>query len=213
MSDEHDEEEHTEHSANLAPDADAADDIDPTDIGISAEEAGVDVSHVDIDPEDVDVDDISDLSMDELVALSTGGVVDEEGNAHAFGEEGMAEAPGDMFGSGMEPEEEQSPEETAEKLSEHLDEISEEDNSTQQEMFTDEWMAAHTDFEDIEAFLAAGSWESGTEIWDIETAKLDEHTAANTEFDTWQEMSQAAGDEWMDDKLSFLKDADGENDE
>lgn len=198
-------EEHTEHTAEAAEG-----DIDLSEIGISAEEAGVDVSDVDIDPEDVDVDEISDLSMEELVALSGGGVVDEEGNATAFGEGGLAEAPGDPFESGMEPEIEQTPEETAERLSEHLDEISEEDNSTQQEMFTDEWMAAHTDFEDIEAFLDAGPWAEGTDIWDIETEKLDEHAAAHSEFDSWQAMSEVAGDEWMDEKLSFLQDAESD---
>lgn len=208
--DEHDEEsiptgEDGEATADPVSDADATENATPVD-STDSEGGSVDPVDVDIDPADVAVDDISDLSTEELIALSGGGVVDAEGDATAFGE---ADVVGETTPAGG-ADEEQTAEETAEQLVENLDEISEEENSTQQEMFTDAWMAKHTDFESIEAFLAAGAWPEGTEIWDVPTDDLDAHAAAHSAFDTWQEMSQAAGDEWMDDRLSFLADADGE---
>lgn len=179
------------------------DEAEQPEIGVTPEEAGIEAPDVDIDPEDVDVDEISDLSTEELLALSGGGVVDAEGNATAYGADGVAREPG--------AEADPSAEATAERLSDHLDEISEETNSTQQEMFTDAWMTAHTEFESIEAFLDAGPWAVGTEIWDIPTDQLDAHAATHSAFEDWQAMSAAAGDEWMDDKLAFLEGADGDD--
>jgi hypothetical protein len=146
----------------------------------------------DLNLDDLSPEDVRELSTDQLVELSEGGVVDAEGNATAFADE-------------SDPAEEQSPEETAEQLVDHLEDISQQDRSTQQELFTEEWMAENTDFDSIEAFLEAGPWDAAPEegLWDVPTAALDEHTAAHSRFDTWEEMSQAAGDSWLDDALDL----------
>lgn len=102
-------------------------------------------------------------------------------------------------------EESPSAEQTAEELVDHLEEISQQTSSTQQEMFTDEWMAENTDFDSIEAFLSAGPWDVAPEDgpWDVPTEALDAHAAAHSPFDSWAEMSQAAGEAWLDETLDL----------
>jgi hypothetical protein len=146
--------------------------------------------------EELSPEDVQDLSNDELVELSGGGMVDAEGNVTPFptGDSPVAD-----------DEEDLSAEESAERLAASLEDISQDSASTQQEMFTDEWMADHTDFDSIEAFLAAGTWEVAPEegLWDVPTDELDEHAAANSEFDSWEAMSQAAGEAWLDQTLDL----------
>ena len=144
--------------------------------------------------EDLSPADVQNLSTDELVELSGGGMVDAEGNVTPFP---TGDSPAD--------DEDLSAEESAERLVESLEDISQDSASTQQEMFTDEWMADHTDFDSIEAFLAAGPWDVAPEegLWDVSTDALDDHAAAHSEFDSWASMSQAAGEAWLDETLEL----------
>jgi hypothetical protein len=191
-------------AADLAPDADAAGDMDPLEgdfpEGHPAEE-GLSPEDVDIDPDEVDIDDLSELSNEELLALSGGGYVDEEGNATAFGE-GDDAGPAEPPGPGADPAE-PTAEETAANLSKSLDENAQDERSTQEELFTDEWVAANTDFEDVGAFFAAEplAVEPGEGLWDVPTERLDAHAAEHTEYDTWEDLSAAAGDDWLASKL------------
>jgi hypothetical protein len=142
--------------------------------------------------DDLSPEDVQQLSTDELVELSGGGVVDAEGNATAFpDDQGTDEGP--------------SAEETAADLADGLEDISQQSQSTQQEMFTDEWVTTHTDFDSIEAFLEAGPWDVAPEegIWDVPVDLLDAHTHEHSEYNTWEELSQAAGQEWLDDTLDL----------
>lgn len=174
MSDDDPDESGAEPSDELVPDAESHGDAE-------------------LDPDELSPEEVQDLSTDELVELSEGGVVDAEGNASAFpsGQETTAQDP--------------SAEETAEELVDRLEDISQQSRSTQQEMFTDEWMTDNTDFDSIEAFLEAGPWDVAPEdgLWDVPVAALDEHAAAHSTFDTWEEMSQAAGESWLDDTLDL----------
>lgn len=165
-------------------------------------EEGLSPEDVDIDPEEVDIDEISDLSTEELLALSGGGYVDEAGNATAFGEGTPADPSGGLDGHSPEPEE-QTAEETAENLVESLDESAQTDRSTQEELFSDEWISANTEFDTVEAFFEVAPWDAspGEGLWDVPTEQLDAHAAAHTEYDTWEELSAAAGDDWLESKL------------
>lgn len=170
-----------------------------TDNGAPDETANSDVTDETADPPlearslpELSPEDVQKLSTDELVELSEGGVVDAEGNATAFpDDQGTEEGP--------------SAEETAADLADGLEDISQQSQSTQQEMFTDEWVATHTDFDSIEAFLEAGPWDVAPEegIWDVPVDLLDAHAREHSEYNTWEEMSQAAGQEWLDDTLDL----------
>lgn len=156
----------------------------------------------DPDVADLSTEDVADLSTDELIELSGGGYVDADGNPTAFPAEDVPNAAGD--GSLAEPEEPDA-EESAEQFVEAIEEISRQDTSTHQELFTDAWVAEHTTFDSIEAFLAAGPWdaEPGEGLWDVPVDALDEHAAAHSPFDSWAEMTQAAGETWVDETLDL----------
>ena len=80
-----------------------------------------------------------------------------------------------------------------ERLQRNLERIDGKHELNITELMSDEFISTNTKFQTLQAFLDASGIESQE---DIGSTKLDAFIAANTEFANWDEMGQAAGQDW-----------------
>lgn len=90
-----------------------------------------------------------------------------------------------------------------EELKQNAEEIDGENRVPFNEMFPDFFMMRNTNFSTIdEMFYKSGFIiNKQRDFDDIQVEKLDQFVNENTEFETWDEMKQAAGKEWILRKL------------
>jgi hypothetical protein len=67
------------------------------------------------------------------------------------------------------------------------------------ELFPDEWMEDHTEFESIEEFIEADDVAVPTDatVGELSTRHWDEHVATHTDFDSWSEMVSRAVESYV----------------
>ncbi|WP_342570366.1 hypothetical protein MKY85_17585 [Paenibacillus sp. FSL R5-0749] len=72
------------------------------------------------------------------------------------------------------------------------------------ELFNTTFMIENTDFSNINDFFESSPFEMKTkeDLENINERELDEYVAANTKFNLWSEMKQAAGAIYVKNKLS-----------
>jgi hypothetical protein len=72
-----------------------------------------------------------------------------------------------------------------------------------EELFPPSFMAEHTSFETVDAFLVDGDFDPDRDGgWDaLADEGLDQHVRETTDFDDWAEMKEAAKEEWVLDQL------------
>lgn len=63
------------------------------------------------------------------------------------------------------------------------------------DLFPREWMCEHTEFEDIQSFIAAGD-DAPEQHLDGSTDEWDDHVSSTTQFEDWGEMLGCALDEY-----------------
>ncbi|HKO42077.1 MAG TPA: hypothetical protein VJU84_02200 [Pyrinomonadaceae bacterium] len=84
-------------------------------------------------------------------------------------------------------------EKSLDKLQKNLEKIDGEHEVTGEELLTDDFIRAHTNFQTRKAFLDASGIKSQEEIG---TEAFDNFVALTTHFDNWEEMFKAAGTDW-----------------
>ncbi|MCG1002893.1 MULTISPECIES: hypothetical protein [Halobacterium] len=69
--------------------------------------------------------------------------------------------------------------------------------------FSQQFMRDHTEFDSFGAFCAQSPWtlEDFGDVQDVSREQLDEYVAANTDFQTWEEMKTGAAEEEILDRL------------
>lgn len=62
------------------------------------------------------------------------------------------------------------------------------------DLFPDDWIAAHTEFPDVDAFVDASDYDihEGTDLSGVPERDWDAFVARHTEFENWTEMVGAA---------------------
>lgn len=80
-----------------------------------------------------------------------------------------------------------------EKLQRNLEKLDGEHQLKLTELVTDDFARKNTNFQSAQAFLDASGIKSEEGIG---TEALDAFIAANTRFESWEEMMQAAGSDW-----------------
>lgn len=78
------------------------------------------------------------------------------------------------------------------------------DTVTFGELFTSAFMRKHSKFSDFEDLVKSGGYSADAdEFKKIPDNEFDKFIKANTDFDSWKDMQQAAANEWMTKKLGF----------
>ncbi|WOO36054.1 hypothetical protein R2R35_19990 [Anaerocolumna sp. AGMB13020] len=74
-----------------------------------------------------------------------------------------------------------------------------------EDIFNSEFMKAHTNVSNIDDFFAQGkfNFETDDEFEAIPEDELDKYVSANTNFQSWQEMLDAASFDYLDNELGF----------
>lgn len=72
------------------------------------------------------------------------------------------------------------------------------------ELFNESFMRNHSKFSDFEELVKFGGYSTDAEEFKkIPDDEFDKFIKANTDFDSWKDMQQAAANEWMAKKLGF----------
>ena len=73
------------------------------------------------------------------------------------------------------------------------------------EMFPDDFMQEHTEFENVDQLFEESQWdvESQEDFRAIPDEPFDEYIAETTDFKDWDEMYSAAGGEWASRELGL----------
>lgn len=90
-------------------------------------------------------------------------------------------------------------EENLDILREQLEALGEERRVTFSELFPEDFMATHSDFESIEEFFNESPWEIETnaDFKRIPESKFDAYVDKHTGFSNWDAMLSAAAREWV----------------
>lgn len=91
------------------------------------------------------------------------------------------------------------------QMQKNLDEFSNTNSVTFEELFTPEFMKLYTSFDDIDDLVNAGDFElnSPEDFNSIPNNVLDKHIAKYTDFSSWQDMLDTATTEYASRKLGF----------
>jgi|AntDeeMinimDraft_4_1070355.scaffolds.fasta_scaffold06649_2 hypothetical protein len=75
------------------------------------------------------------------------------------------------------------------------------------DLFTDDFMEAHTDFGSLDEFFEQSPWEveSEQDIEAIPQDEMDDYVAENTDFPHTDGMTSKAGSEWAAKQLGFSR--------
>ncbi|EGU0985852.1 hypothetical protein JD978_000513 [Listeria monocytogenes] len=91
------------------------------------------------------------------------------------------------------------------QMQKKAEELHGENSITFEDMFSKEFMTTHTKTDDIYKFLEDGGFDSSSqETFElIDESKLDIYVDKSTNFSTWQEMLNIAGNEYVAKELGF----------